>query len=65
VIAYILVTKNSLDWKLAPYVVIGAVLSVPLSAKSVKVLTTRRLKLAIALLTITLGTYTVYKTLIP
>lgn len=65
VIAYILIAKSSLEWRLAPYVVIGAVLSVPLSAKSVKVMTTHRLKLAIALLTITLGTYTIYKTFIP
>jgi len=62
VITYILVTKGALEWKLAPYVIIGAVLSVPLSAKSVKVMTARRLKLAIAVLTITLGTYTIYKT---
>jgi hypothetical protein len=65
VLCYILVTKGALDWKLAPYVIIGAVLSVPLSAKSVKIMTTRRLKLAIAVLTITLGAYTIYKTLNP
>ncbi len=62
VITYILVTKGELEWKLAPYVIIGAVLSVPLSAKSVKVMTARRLKLAIAVLTIALGLYTIYKT---
>ncbi len=65
VLCYILVTKGALDWKLAPYVIIGAMLSVPLSAKSVKVMTTRRLKLAIAILTITLGLYTIYKTVNP
>jgi hypothetical protein len=62
VITYILVTKGALEWKLAPYVIIGAMLSVPLSAKSVKVMTARRLKLAIAVLTIALGAYTIYKT---
>ncbi len=65
VLCYILVTKGALDWKLAPYVIIGAVLSVPLSAKSVKIMSTRRLKLAIAVLTISLGAYTIYKTVNP
>ncbi|MEK7996441.1 MAG: sulfite exporter TauE/SafE family protein [Planctomycetota bacterium] len=65
VISYMLISKDALEWKLAPYVIIGAVLSVPLSAKSVKVMTARRLKLAIAVLTITLGTYTIYKTVNP
>ncbi|HUV65594.1 MAG TPA: sulfite exporter TauE/SafE family protein [Sedimentisphaerales bacterium] len=63
VISYMLISKGSLEWKLAPYVVIGAVLSVPLSAKSVKIMTARRLKLAIAILTISLGVFTIYKTL--
>jgi len=62
VVAYIFISKNPVDWKLAPYIVIGAVLSVPLSAKSVKLISTRNLKLAIALLTITLGILTILKT---
>jgi len=65
VLCYIMVTKGALDWRLAPYVIIGAMLSVPLSAKSVKVITARKLKLAIALLTIVLGAYTIYKTVNP
>jgi len=63
VIAYMLVCKNPIDWKLAPYLIIGAVLSVPLSAKSVKILSPRKLKLAIAILTIVLGLFTIIKTL--
>jgi uncharacterized membrane protein YfcA len=63
VIAYILISENSLDWKLAPWVVVGAVLSVPLSAKSVKVISERKLKFAIAILTIILGVFTIVKTL--
>jgi uncharacterized membrane protein YfcA len=63
VIMYILVAKNPVDWKLAPYIIVGAVLSVPLSAKSVKLLSTKNLKLAIAVLTIILGTLTIVKTL--
>ena len=62
VVAYTLISKNPIDWKLAPYIVIGAVLSVPLSAKSVKLISTRNLKLAIALLTIALGMLTIIKT---
>jgi uncharacterized membrane protein YfcA len=63
VIAYLLVSKNSIDWKLAPFIVVGAVLSVPLSAKSVKKISSQKLKLAIAVLTIILGTFTIIKTL--
>lgn len=63
VISYILISKNPLDWKLAPWVIIGAVLSVPLSAKSVKMISERKLKFAIAILTITLGLFTIVKTL--
>ena len=63
VITYMLVSRNPLDWRLAPWIIIGAVLSVPLSAKSVKIINTKTLKLAIAILTIILGTVTVIKTL--
>jgi uncharacterized membrane protein YfcA len=63
VIAYVLISKNPVDWKLAPYIVAGAVLSVPFSAKSVKLISTKKLKLAIALLTIALGLLTILKTL--
>ena len=63
VISYILISKNPLDWKLAPWVIIGAVLSVPLSAKSVKMISERKLKFAIAILTIILGLFTIVKTL--
>ena len=62
VITYILVSKNSIDWRLAPFIVFGAVLSVPLSAKSVKLVSEKKLKLAIAVLTIILGTLTIVKT---
>jgi len=63
VIAYILISKNPIDWKLAPFIITGAVLSVPLSAKSVKLMNEKKLKLAIALLTIALGILTIVKTL--
>ena len=63
VITYILVSKNPIDWKLAPFIITGAVLSVPLSAKSVKLISEKKLKLAIALLTIALGVLTIIKTI--
>jgi len=63
VIAYVLISKNPIDWKLAPFIITGAVLSVPLSAKSVKLISEKKLKLAIALLTIALGILTIVKTI--
>ncbi len=62
IIAYVLVSKNSIDWKLAPLIIAGAVFSVPLSAISVKKIRSRDLKLAIAVLTIILGILTIMKT---
>ena len=64
VITYAFICENPIDWKLAPYIIVGAVLSVPLSAKSVKLIGTNKLKLAIASLTITLGALTIIKTII-
>ena len=63
VIAYILVSKAAIDWRLAPWIVAGAAFSVPLSAKTVKLVSTRKLKSAIAVLTIILGIVTITKTL--
>ncbi|MBA7703458.1 hypothetical protein ES703_112244 [subsurface metagenome] len=63
IITYVLVLKTPLDLKLAPWIIIGAVLSVPFSAKSVKFISTKKLKLMIAVLTIILGTFTLIKTL--
>ena len=60
---YLLIAKNPLDLKLAPFIIIGAILSVPFSAKSVKKITEKRLKLAIAMLTIILGIFSVIKTI--
>jgi uncharacterized membrane protein YfcA len=63
VIAYIFIVKNPVDLTLAPYIIIGAVLSVPLSAKSVRVISDKKLKLGIAFLTLVLGGYTIFNTL--
>ena len=63
ILTYLCVSRNPIDWRLAPYVVVGAVLSVPFSAISVKRISTKKLKLGIAVLTIVLGLFTIIKTL--
>ncbi|HMA99876.1 MAG TPA: sulfite exporter TauE/SafE family protein [Spirochaetota bacterium] len=60
VIMYITGTRQ-IDWCLAPYLAVGAVLSVPLSAISVKKICSLNLKKIIGLLTISLGTLTLLK----
>lgn len=59
---YFLIGKD-INWTLAPWIILGAVLSVPLSARSVKLISTNKLKMAIAILTIILGVFTIYKIL--
>lgn len=63
VITYVL-TKDIIDWVLAPYLIIGAVISVPLSAFTVKILKRKIMKIIIGVLTITLGLVTILKVLI-
>ena len=63
IVTYLLISNNPLDLKLAPFIITGAVLSIPFSVKSVKKITEKRLKLAIAILTIALGTFTLIKTI--
>ncbi|MBD3264618.1 MAG: TSUP family transporter, partial [Candidatus Omnitrophica bacterium] len=55
IISYVFISRKPLDLRLAPLVIIGALLSVPFSAKSVKKITEKKLKLTIAALTIVLG----------
>lgn len=56
VIAYLLI-KGNIDWKLAPYLISGAVISVPLSAFSVKILKSNHLRIVIGVVTILLGMF--------
>ncbi len=63
ILSYILISKNPLDLRLAPFIIVGAVLSVPFSTKSVKRITEKKLKLVIALLTIILGGFTIIQTI--
>lgn len=58
VIAYIL-TRSVLDWSLAPFLLAGAIASVPLSAISVKKIPTDKLRLTVAVLTLVLGITTI------
>lgn len=55
-------TNNLIDWQLAPYLVIGAALSAPLSAITVKRLKEQRLTVFIGFATILLGLFTLAKT---
>ena len=61
-LAYLL-TKSIQDWTLFPFLCGGAILSVPLSAYTVKRIKTRYLKLAIGVLTTALGAFTLVKIL--
>lgn len=62
VIAYLL-TKSIIDWRLAPYLIIGAVLSVPFSALTVKKIKTRTLAIIIGIATLILGAFTIIQTI--
>ena len=62
VVAYLL-TKSIIDWRLAPYLIIGAVLSVPFSALTVKKIKTRTLAIIIGITTLILGAFTIIKTI--
>jgi hypothetical protein len=57
-----LLTKNIIDWSLAPYLIIGAVLSAPLSAYTLqKIKKPKNLRRTIGLATIILGLITLIK----
>jgi uncharacterized protein len=60
---YFLTARSSIDFRLAPIIIAGAVCSIPFSVKSVKIMNPKLLKLLIAVLTIILGIITLIKTL--
>ncbi|MBD3391417.1 MAG: TSUP family transporter [Chitinivibrionales bacterium] len=62
VVAYLAV-GTGLDWTLAPYLCIGAVLSVPLSCMTVRIMSAVRLRIGIGIFTLLLGAYTLWKLL--
>jgi len=61
---YSLMARDALDFQLMPFILVGAILSVPFSAKSVKKINAKRLKMAIAVLTIILGLGTIFKVIL-
>ncbi|MDP8218358.1 MAG: sulfite exporter TauE/SafE family protein [Candidatus Theseobacter exili] len=63
IVSYIFISHKPLDLKLAPFIIAGAILSVPFSAKSVKKITEKKLKICIVALTIILGIFTIIKTI--
>ncbi|MBU3941974.1 MAG: sulfite exporter TauE/SafE family protein [Nanoarchaeota archaeon] len=62
-VAAYLLTKSIIDWRLAPYLIIGAVLSVPLSALTVKKMNTKKLTVIIGITTLFLGLFTIIQTI--
>jgi hypothetical protein len=62
--AYFAVTNHTIDWQLAPYLIIGAVLSVPLATLTVKKMKGTNLKVAVGVATLALGIFTLAKTVL-
>ena len=62
IILYFLL-KADVDWVLAPWLMAGAVLSVPLAAHTLKRVTEKRVKFAVGIAIIILGCLTVLKIL--
>lgn len=56
-------SPKAIDWRLAPWLCLGALLSVPFSAWTVKVIKTDRLRLLIGLITVALGATTLWQIL--
>ncbi len=61
VATYFALTNHTVDWQLAPSLVLGAVLSVPFAAFAVKTFKTGKLRLAVGIATIVLGALTLVK----
>jgi uncharacterized membrane protein YfcA len=61
VLTYFLFTDHTVDWRLAPYLALGAVLSVPLAAYTVKKFKPNKLRLIVGIATLALGSLTLGK----
>ena len=59
VMMYSLISKQIVDWTLAPWVIGGAVFAVPLSARSTRIMGVRRLKWVMAVITVAVGAMTI------
>jgi len=63
-LACFLILGKPINWPLAFWLTLGAVLSAPLAALAVKRVTEKKIKLAVAIVTIFLGCLTLYKALV-
>jgi len=61
VATYLVFTNHTIEWNLAPSLVIGAIISVPLAALTVKKFGAGRLKLIVGIATLILGSLTLGK----
>ncbi|MCD6515882.1 MAG: sulfite exporter TauE/SafE family protein [Candidatus Aminicenantes bacterium] len=61
VITYLIFTNHTIGWQLAPSLVLGAILSVPFAAYTVKKVKNMRLKLIVGIATLVLGLVTLGK----
>jgi uncharacterized membrane protein YfcA len=61
VITYLTFTNHTVDWSLSPSLVIGAVLSVPVAAYTVKKFKAGSLRLIVGVTTLLLGMFTLWK----
>jgi uncharacterized membrane protein YfcA len=61
VITYFIVGTTNIDWLLAPYLVVGSLISVPLSVYTVKRMPVKQFTLVIGVATTLLGLFSLYK----
>lgn len=57
------INPQLIDWMLAPYLCIGAILSVPLSAWTVKIIKINKMRILIGIVTLILGIVTILQTI--
>jgi uncharacterized membrane protein YfcA len=61
VATYVAFTNHTVDWRLAPSLVVGAIVSVPFAAFAVKKFKTGKLRLLVGIATVALGLLTLLK----
>jgi len=61
VITYLTFTNNTVDWSLSPSLILGAILSVPIGAYTVKKFKGGSLRLIVGIATTVLGLFTLWK----
>lgn len=61
VVTYLFVDGKAMDWTLLPWVVLGAVVSVPLSAKTVKYIPEQGFRTVVGVMTLLLGLFCLFQ----